>query len=555
LNKKWTLLFALLFLSLTLVLAGCNDEEAATDEEDTNDNGEDAADENDEAAAETGDNFLIYNNGSEPTSLDPPIGNDQYSYDILNNMSEGLTRLGRDEPIPEPGMAEDWEVSDDATEYTFYLREDIYWTNGEPVTAEDFEFSWKRLADPETASPAAEHSYWIKGAEAFNEGEGSADDMIVEAIDEKTLYVEMENPTDFFPSITAMPQLFPAHKDTVEADESWAGSIDTIVSNGPFKMTEWAHDEYIVLEKNEDYWDADSVQLDGIEFLMIEENTTAYQLYESDEMHALDVGADMIDEFLERGEVEPEPRAGIEFQRFAVDQEPFQNKKIRQAFNHAIDKELIVENITSGEPVAGGFVSYGYLDADENDFRETAGNFYEYDPERARELLEEGMAEEGYDELPTVTLFYNTDETHSTVAQAVQELLYENLDIDIELDNTEWAVFLEAQQNVELQYSRSSFLGGYNDPINFLANFQSGHSMNRTGWGNEEYDELIAASYQEEDPHARFELLYEAEEILMEEAPFIPLYYYTHTFAYKPEVSGVVRHPVGFVDLKTASLN
>ncbi|WP_255343373.1 ABC transporter substrate-binding protein [Geomicrobium sp. JCM 19038] len=165
------------------------------------------------------------------------------------------------------------------------------------------------------------------------------------------------------------------------------------------------------------------------------------------------------------------------------------------------------------------------------------------------------MAEEGYDELPTVTLSYNTSDEHSIVAQAIQEMLVENLGVDIALENSEWAVFMEAQQGLELQYSRSSFLGGYNDPINFLTNFTTDNPMNRTDFSNEEFDSLIDASYEEEDANTRFDLLLEAEALLMEEAPFVPLYFYNHTFLYKPEVNDVVRHPVGFVELKYASLD
>jgi dipeptide transport system substrate-binding protein len=321
-------------------------------------------------------------------------------------------------------------------------------------------------------------------------------------------------------------------------------------------MAEWDHDERILLVKNEDYWDAENVNLDGIEYIMIEEDSTAYQLYEADELNILDIPSDMMGELIDSEDAFVLQRSGIEFQRFNVNEEPFHNKNIRKAFNYAIDKQAIVDAITQGrEEVAYGFVSYGLLDHDGNDFREVSGELVEYDPEKARDYLEQGMAEEGYDELPPVTLTFNTDDQHSITAQAIQEMLRENLEIDIELANQEWAVFLEAQQGVELQYSRSSFLGGFNDPINYLDSFTTGNPMNRTDWSDDDYDQLIRESYAEQDPEARFELLYEAEKILMEEAPIVPLYFYNHTFLHKPGVEGVVRHPVGFVEFKWADIN
>ncbi|GAK10564.1 peptide ABC transporter substrate-binding protein [Geomicrobium sp. JCM 19039] len=553
-KRKWFVLLFAMLLSMVLLLAACSGEETDSEGDDTST--DDTESEADDAADDVGDNVLVMNNGQEPTSLDPPIGNDEYSYTILNNTGEGLTRLAQDEAVPEPAMAEDWDVSDDGLTYTFYIRDGVEWSNGEPVTAHDFEYSFKRLADPDTASGAAQHSYWIAGAEAFNAGEGDEEDVQVTAIDDQTLEVVMENPTDFFPSITAMPQLFPVHQETVENDANWAGSIDTIVTNGPFNMVEWDHDVRIVLEKNENYWDADSVNLDGVQFEMVDDSSTAYQLYEDGTLDIVDIPADMMETLVDSEDSFVAPRAGIEFQRFDVNEEPFHNKKIRQAFNYAIDSQVIVDQIIQGnENVAHGFVAYGFLTPDGNDYRDYVEDFYAYDPERAVQLLEEGMAEEGYDELPTVTLSYNTSDQHSIVSQAMQEMLLTNLDIDIELENSEWSVFLEAQQNVDLQYSRSSFLGGYNDPINFLDVFTTNNPMNRTDFSNDEYDALISESYTEEDPDARFELLYEAEAILMEEAPIVPLYFYNHTFLYKPEVNDVVRHAVGFVELKWASLD
>jgi dipeptide transport system substrate-binding protein len=545
--KRLMLLAIIALLSFTALVTGCSSAPGSTEgETDKTENG------NVESQQEK---VLLLNNGGEPTSLDPPIGNDGPSYEIVNNIMEGLTRLSKDRPVPEPAMAKEWKVSEDGLTYTFFIREDANWTNGEPVTAHDFVYSWKRLADPKTASPAAHHSYWIAGAEEFNKGEGSIDDVKVRATDDKTLEVTLKYPVDIFLSVVAMPQLFPVHKETVEYNPDWAGSVETLVTNGPFKVTEWRHDEMIKLEKNEKYWDVDTVNLDAVEYAMVDDSNTAYQLYEAEELHLTAIPSDLKDQLIDSPETKVYPRSGIEFQRFNVNVEPFQNANIRKAFSTAIDREKIVEFITKGkEKTAYYFTHYAFEHPSGGNWEESVGKLVEYNPEEAKKLLAKGMEEEGYTTLPEVTLSYNTSDQHRMIAQAIQEMLKQNLGIDIKLFNQEWAVFLAAQRNNELQYSRSSFIAGYNDPINYLSNFTTGNPMNRTGWSNDKYDKIIEQSYLEKDPVKRFEILEEAEQLLMEEAIVAPLYFYNTTLLQKPEVEGIVRHPVGFTELKWADI-
>ncbi|KHF39339.1 peptide ABC transporter substrate-binding protein [Halalkalibacter okhensis] len=550
-SKKLLMLLFVGLLSSVLLLAACSSDETAQESSD----GTDEETESPEAPAGDG-RTLHLNNGQEPTSLDPPIGNDEYSYNILNNVMEGLTRLAKDAPVPEPAMAESWDVSDDGLVYTFHIREDAEWTNGEPVTAYDFEYSFKRLADPETASPAASHSYWIAGAEAYNSGEGSEEDMLVEALDEGTLEVTLTYPIDFFLSIVAMPQMFPVHQETVEADANWAGSVDTLVTNGPFTITEWAHDDYLVVEKNETYWDANTVEVERIEYVMVDDENTAFSLYQAGDLHVSSVPADLGEEYLDHPEMYMAPRSGIEYQFFHTQTEPFQNKNIRKAFMYAINREDIVEFVNkSGEPAAYGWVHPDFEHPAGGTWGDNVGHYFEYDPEKARELLALGMEEEGYDELPTVTLSYNTSDLHSTRSQALQEMIRESLDIEVELFNQEWEVFRDRSNEGEFHYFRGSYLGGYNDPINYLDNFLPGSGFNRGDWEGEvhqQYVDIVNASYEEADPEKRFELLMEAEELLMEEAIVNPIYFYNRSYLVNPEVENVITHFVGFTELKWA---
>ncbi|WP_394176366.1 peptide ABC transporter substrate-binding protein [Guptibacillus hwajinpoensis] len=537
------LVVLLLSLVLLLGIVGCT-----TTENSSSNSGS----ENDESKEES-KKVLKLNNGSEPTSFDPPIGFDSVSWNALNNLMEGMTRLDQDDQ-PQPAAAKEWELSDDGKTYTFHLR-DAKWSNGEPVTAEDFEYAWKRLANPDTASPAAFLAYFIEGAEAFNTGEGSEEDMMVKAVDESTLEVQLESPVPYFPSLVSNPAFFPVHKDTVEADPEWHTEADTYVSNGPFKLTKWEHDSKFVFSKNENYWDVANVKLDEVDWAMVDDTNTEYQMYKTGELHTSDVPADLSEELFDNGQAQVEDQSGTYFYRFNLDMEPFQNENIRKAFAMAVDQQKIVEFVTKNEEKpAHGFVAYGFEDASGGDFREVGGDLVTTDANKAKELLEKGMEEEGYNELPNVTLTYNTSDAHKKIAETLQQMYKEVLGVNVDLANQEWNVFSDEQKQLKLQFSRSSFLADYGDPINFLESFQTGHSMNRTGWSSEEYDSLIQQAKEETDEAKRFELMHEAEALLFEEMPIFPIHFYNQVYLQNEDVTGIVRHPVGYMELKDAAI-
>lgn len=536
------------FLSLLLagvllfVMAACTANENAGKETDSKDDGK--------KEEESAEKVLYLNNGQEPTSFDPPIGFDSVSWSALNNLMEGLTRLGQDHE-PEAAIAEKWDISEDGKVYTFHIREDAKWSNGDPVTAGDFEFAWKRLLNPDTGSSAAFLGYFIEGGESYNNGEGSADDVKVKAVDDKTFEVTLVSPQAYFLSVITNPAFFPINEKVATENPKWFAEAESFVGNGPFNLTEWEHDSHFVMEKNDQYWDAETVKLDKIHWAIIDDTNTEYQMYQSGELDVSDVPSELSEQLL--GEAKVEDQAGDYFYRFNVNMEPFQNLNIRKAFAMAVDQQQIVDFVTkNGEKPAYGFVSYGFADPSGKDFREVSGDLVKTNAEEAKALLEKGMEEEGYDKLPEVTLTYSTDDTHKKIAEALQQMFKENLGVEVKLANMEWNVFAEEQKALKFQLSRSSFLADYADPINFLENFQTGHSMNRTGWSNEKYDQLIKDAKNEADEAKRFELMYEAEKILFEEMPIIPIHFYNQVYLYNDAVSGIVRHPVGYMELKWA---
>ncbi|WP_436853092.1 peptide ABC transporter substrate-binding protein [Bacillus altitudinis] len=498
---------------------------------------------------------LTLNNENEPTSFDPPIGFNNVSWQGLNNLMEGLTRLN-EKHEPSAAMAEKWDISKDGKTYTFHLRDGIKWSNGDPVKASDFEYAWKRLLDPKTGSSAAFLAYMIEGGEAFNSGKGKKEDVKVKAVNDQTLEVKLAYPQKSFLNMTANPAFFPVNEKVAEKDLNWAKDAKTFVGNGPFKLTEWKHDESFTMEKSDTYWDKQTVKLDQVKWLMISDRNTDYQMYQSGDLDTAFVPAEQSEDLLKSKDVQIEDQAGLFFYRLNVNMEPFQNKNIRKAFQMAINPQDIVEYVTKNEEKpARAFVSPGILDSKGEDFREAGGDLVKHDTSEAVKLLEKGLKEENYSKLPPVTLTYSTKPENKKKAEAIQQQLKEALGVDVKLANMEANVFAEDQKALKFQFSQSSFLADYADPINFLESFQTGNAMNRTGWSNDTYDQLIKKASQEADEQKRNRMLHDAEALLMEEAPIIPIHFYNQVYLQKEGVKGIVRHPVGYIDLKWAQVD
>src|SRR5690625_2333246 len=418
--KKLSILFTLVF-ALSIFLAACGGGSDDTEQ----DSGDDATTESE------GDNtggdlaeeqVLNINIKTEPPSLHPGTSSDTTSSAVLDQVFEGLTRVNQ-EGEPEPAMAEDIDVSDDGLTYTFKIREDANWTNGDPVTAEDFEYAWKWVLDPESAdTDYAYQLYPIKGAEDAKENGGSLDDVGITVEDDKTLIVELEQPTDYFLELTAFHTFYPLNKNVVEGNDNWAlDASEDYVTNGPFKLASWEHKDQIVIEKNEDYWDTETVKLETINMHMINDEATALQMFENgdldwvgDPVDAVPLAA--IPTMKESGDLHISDRAGVYYYTLNNDEEVFSNKNIRKAFALSVNRQGIVENVTKGEEKpAMALVPPSIFPENET------GYFEDNDVEKAKEYLEKGLEELGLDELPTVKLSYNTDEGHAAIAQAVQD--------------------------------------------------------------------------------------------------------------------------------------
>lgn len=501
---------------------------------------------------------LRLNLHSEPPTADPGLAEDTTSGAIVRATFDGLTRTGQD-GLPMESIAEKIDVSEDQKTYTFHLR-DAQWSNGDPVTAHDFEYAWKRVLDPNTGANYAYQLYYVKNGEAFNTGKnkdgsaytGGADGVGVKALDDKTLQVELENPTPYFLELTSFYTYYPVNKKVVESNPKWAAEAKTHVGNGPFKMESWEHKNKIVLVKNDKYWDADAVKLDRIEFFMVEDENTELQMFKNGELdwagEPLGVlPTDAIKPLKDENKLHIQTIAGTYWYKFNTEKVPFNNVKIRKAFAYAINRQAIIDNITqTGEQPAMGAVPPSMaLKAD--------GYFKDNDVETAKQLLKEGMAELGIDKLPEITISYNTQEGHKKIAEAIQDQWKKALGVEVKLTNKEWAVHIEDMHAGNYQIGRMGWLGDFNDPINFLELFRDKYGGNNdTRWEHPKFKELLIQSQSESDKEKRKQLLAEAEQIFMDEMPVAPIYFYTNAWVQNESVKGVVMDGLGFVDYKWA---
>ncbi|USK51271.1 peptide ABC transporter substrate-binding protein [Bacillus sp. CMF12] len=544
-NKRLSIFFSML-LVLSMFLAACS---GGGDNADGGDKGGDDGGKSDVPQE------LRVNINTEPPSLNPGLAQDSTSGTVLRNVLEGLTRISP-EGKPENAMAEDIKVSEDGKTYTFTIR-DAKWSNGDPVIAKDFEYAWKWALDPANNSTYAYQLYYLEGAEAFNTGKGEKDAVGVKAVDEKTLEVKLVNPTPYFEELTAFYTYLPVNSKIAEADPEWATDAgENFTTNGPFHLAEWAHSDKIVLEKSETYWDAETVKLDSIEMIMINDPNTELSMFDNGELDwaGAPTGAlptDAMQALKDEGRLVTQPIAGIYNYKFNTTVEPFNNVNIRKAFAHAINRQELIDNILQGEQLpAMAIVPPSMFEENEK------GYFSDNDVEKAKEYLQKGLEELGLkdaSELPAVTLSYNTSEAHQKIAQAIQDMWKQNLGVEVTLDNSEWNVYLDKLDQMDYQVARLGWLGDFNDAINFLEMYRDADGgNNNTGWESKEFQDLLAKSATETDPEARQQLLKDAEAIFMEDMPVAPIYFYTNNWVQAENLKDVAVSGLGDVQYKWA---
>lgn len=493
--------------------------------------------------------ILNWNFGSEPKTLDPGLNSAMDSASVINNLYEGLFRNVDNQIIP--GIAERYELSEDLLTYTIKLKP-TNWSDGKPLTANDFVYSWKRAMDPVTASEYAFQMFYIKGAQEFYNGTVTADAVGVKAIDDLTLEVTLIAPTAYFVDLLTFWTYFPVREDAVAkgSDGSWALDPNSVISNGPFMMTAYNQGESIILEKNENYWNAENVWLDKLVCTMIVDESTMLTAYESGELDIIDSvpSAEIPRLQAEDPTFAIKPLLGTYYYMFNVTKAPVDNPKVRRALTLAIDRTAIVESVAKGGQFpAMAFVPPGLYDADGNEFRAVNGNFGIPADTSGTEEAKRLLAEAGYPEgagFPTMEILYNTSEGHKAIAEVIQEMWKKNLNINVTISNQDWAVFLDTRHQGNFTVARHGWTADYVDPMTFLDLWTSYSGNNDAQWENLAYDALIEAS-KLMTGQERFEKLYEAEKMLMEDNILCPIYYYTDPLMVKATVQNWEKTALG----------
>ena len=501
--------------------------------------------------------------GAEPEDIDPHVVTGVPEHHIIAALTEGLVAEDPVDLHPVPGVAEKWEVSEDGKVYTFQIRENAKWSNGDTLTANDFAESFKRILTPALASKYAYMLFVMKGAEDYSTGKLKDFSKVgVKAINDRTLQINLNAPTPYFLSLLNHYTWFPVHIATVKKyngltkrGSGWT-KPENFVSNGPFTLKSWKLGRKLVVEKSSTYWDSKSTKLDEIHFFSIELETTQENAFRAGQLHNIyNLHIDKVATYKKEhaDELRIKPHLASYFYRFNVNKKPCDDVRIRKALTMAIDRESLVKNVTKGEQMASTFFTppgvAGY----------TARARFKEDVGEAQKLL----AEAGYpngEGFPSLELLYNTTEGHRIIAEAIQQMWKKNLNINITLQNQEWKVYLDRQREMDYQISRAGWTGDYPDPNTFLDMWTSWSQQNQTGWADPKYDALIRKAAITKDPNARLEVFQEAEEILMDQLPIIPIYIYTRVYALHPAVKNwhanvLDHHPWKHIDLDLSLLN
>jgi len=501
---------------------------------------------------------------SDPVTIDPSLTTEISSAQVILNCFEGLMGYDPDGKLI-PAAAESYTVSDDGLVYTFKLRKDGIWSNGDPVKAEDYVFAWRRMLAPETASDYASELYYIKNGQKYNAKEAEADAVGVKAIDDLTLEVTLESPTGFFLDLTTLFFYMPENGKIVSANADWTLNAATYIGNGPFKLQEWRPKDSIVIVKNDKHRNAANVKLDKVEFRILTEANSTLSTYEAGDLDVADgnIPAPMIPTLLAEGKAQTVPFLGTTWMHInvsdnAMEIDPVQAKatldpKVRKALNLAIDRNVLVKNITrGGELPATSFVPYGIIGMDGKDYKNKEYFKPEGDVAEAKRLL----AEAGYPDgkgFPALTYIYGDFGVNGEVAQAVQAMLKTNLNVTLNLESMEYSVMLTRRNRKNRQYIMAyhRWIADYVDPSNFLTLFTYSDSLNHN---NPAYDELIAKAQMTVDPVERYNVLRQAEDVLMDDMPFLPLYYLSNTIMKQDYVKGYKKDILGYIQFKEVDI-
>ena len=519
-----------------------------------------------------GKKILTIQLGPDVESIDPALNSAVDGANYILFAFDNLLKMDKDGKVV-PGLAEKYEVSDDQLTWTFHLRDGLKWSDGSVLTADDFVYSWQRLVDPNVAAPYAQTVLGM--VEGYDDAIGRPDadgnttvdsdptKLKVEAPDEKTLIVHMAKPTPYFDKLAAFVSLSPVKKDVVEANpDGWSIDPKTYISTGPFKLTGWEPGSYLMFEKNENYWDADSIKLDGIKCLLMQDQNATFSAYESgDALMIKDVPTQEITTLKDRSDFHIDPILGTYYLDLNTTLDEFKDPKVREALSLALDRKYISETITSGTYTpASGFVSEGVTDWNGTAWQDNitdksayiniddhAGNLA-----KAKELLKEAGYENGVG-LPEMVYSTNDASYHKKIAEYLQQAWGE-LGLKVQVNIVEWKSFTPQRRSGNYQIARDGWVMDYNDPSNILELALTGNGNNNAKYSNPEFDALMSKAATEKDPQTRFGYLHQAEDFIMKDTAMVPLLYYNDFYLQSDKITGSWHSPDGFWHFEYADI-
>lgn len=551
--KKMSLVLAAVMAS-GMILTACGGNKAADPSADTT-----VAAANGEAPAEgtSAGLDLAVQVGPDPETIDPALNSASDGANMIVHAFEPLLIVDSENKI-QPGQAEKYEVSEDGLTYTFHLRDGLKWSDGTPLTANDFVYSWKRLADPNTAAPyGADMLGYVKGFEEASGG--NLDALGVSATDDKTFVVELAAPCVYFSKLVTHASMVPVQKATVDANgDQWTLKPETYVSNGPLKMIEWVPGSHITYAKNENYWNADKVTLNTLKFVLMEDANAAYSAYQTGEVSMIKtLPAEEIPSLKDTEDFNIGTTMGTFYISFQTQKEPFTNPDVREALSLAIDRDYAANTVMQGIYLpATNFVGPGLSDAENGSSFEEAtrknngGDFFnvkdhDADVAKAKELL----AKAGYPDgqgFPTVEYMTNDQLFNKPIAEYLQSCWKETLGINMDIKIVEWSTFTPTRRAGDFQIARNAWLFDYDDPSNLLNLMKSTSGNNDGKYNNPEVDKMLDEANSTADVAEHYQKLHEAENIILKDAAIAPIAYYRMPWLQDPKLKGTWYSPYGY---------
>ncbi|MEX6012511.1 peptide ABC transporter substrate-binding protein [Mammaliicoccus sciuri] len=491
-------------------------------------------------------------NGDVPT-MDSAMATDGLSFDMFFQTMEGLYTLDKDDKAIPAVAKGDPKITNDGKKWTIKLRDDAKWSNGDPVTAHDFVFAWRKVVDPDTASEYAYILYDIKNAEEINSGDKKPEELGVKAVDDHTLEFELTKSLPYYKELLSFGTFMPQNEKFVKKQgDKYGTTVKTTLYNGPFKMTDWKTDDKVTLEKNDDYWDKDKVKLNKVNYKVVKEASTAVNLYETNKLDIVDLPAEQVKKYKDDKAFNTELDTVTYYFKLNEDTVPeFKNEDFRLAFAKAIDKEAYVKNnLNNGSIPTDNFVPKDFVkDSKGKEYQDGVKNTNQYNVKEAKEHYEKAKKALGKDKFTIELMTYDKD-TAKRDAEYFKEQLEKNLDgVMIKIKQQPFKQKLDLVSKGEYEMSLENWIPDYPDPMTFLELYVTDGSHNNTGWSNKEYDSIIKAadSSLASNPDKRLSELQRAEGMLLNEAGIVPLYQVGVAQLQKPNVKNVVNHQFGGV--------